>query len=231
MFDTSLPIGAEGWKRRRDAFLAVFARNVDQKPPFFEILGELLDQQEDLTLGELLAAAGEQTYGLLVLVLALPSLIPGLNVGAAPVGGLGIMALGVQMLVGIPQPWVPARVRNQALHRGRIKEALARVERQLSRFRKPGGKRHQLHPAWTGLLLAWTGFILAIPVPLFFGNLAPAAVLVLLGAALLEERPVWGWLGALGSAGITAYFGLSFTLIIRELQHLWRLLLRLLQAA
>ena len=175
----------------------------------------MLDSQEQVTLGRVLEAAGEQTYGLLVLLLSLPSLVPGLNVGAAPVGGLGILALGCQMALGVPSPWVPERVKAQELHQGKIKDALARVESALDRLRLRDARRRPLNQGWMGLLIAWTGFLLAIPVPLPFGNILPAAVLVLLGAALLEERPSWGWMGAAGSVAITIYFGLSFDMIVK----------------
>ena len=183
--------------------------------PFFATLHGLLDAEGEITLGELLDAAGEQTYGLLVLLLSLPNLIPGLNVGLAPVGGVGLMALGLQLAWGSPHPWVPRRLKAQPIHKGRIKDALARLETQLSRFRWHGSRRRPLSPLWMGAVIAWTGFLLALPVPLPFGNQLPAAILCLLGAALLEERPAWAWIGAAASLGNTLYFAFSFDLIFR----------------
>ena len=61
--------------------------------------------------------------------------------------------------------------------------------------------------------MAWTAVLLAVPVPLPFGNILPAAILALLGAALVEERPAWGWLGAAAALGNTLYFAASFDLI------------------
>lgn len=168
-----------------------------------------------MTLGELLEEAGEQTYGLLVLMLSLPNLIPGLNVGLAPVGGIGLIGLGAQLAWGVPHPWVPARIQAQKLHKGRIKNALAAFELQLNRFRWRGATRRPLGRRWVGLCILWTGFLLAIPVPLPFGNQLPAAILCLLGAALLEERPTWAWIGAAGSLANTLYFAYSFDLITR----------------
>jgi len=189
---------------------------VQPKPqPFFETLHALLDAEGEITLGEILQAAGEQSYGLLVLLLSLPNLIPGLNVGLAPVGGIGLMALGSQLAWGTPHPWVPKRVQAQSIHKGRIKEGLARFEAQLERLRGKASAKRPLSRRWMGLCIAWTGFLLAIPVPLPFGNLLPAAILCLLGAALLEERPTWAWIGAAATLGNTLYFGLSFDLIIR----------------
>jgi hypothetical protein len=183
--------------------------------PFFATLHTLLDAEGEITLGELLDAAGEQTYGLLVLLLSLPNLIPGLNLGLAPIGGAGLMALGAQLAWGKAHPWVPRRVQAQPIHKGRIKDALTKFEAQLNRFRWHGARQRPLSPAWMGAGIAWTGFLLALPVPLPFGNQLPAAILCLLGAALLEERPTWAWIGAAASLGNTLYFAFSFDLILR----------------
>ena len=189
--------------------------------PYFEILQELLDRDGSVTLGQLTEQAGEQSYGLLVLLLALPSLIPGVNVVGAPVGGTAIIALGWQMLRGVPHPSIPERLRRQPLHKGRLKEAFASLEHKLDRLRWRNALRRPLNQRWTGLVLAWTGLLLAMPVPLPFGNILPAAALGILGAALVEERPAWFWLGVLASLGITLYFGLSFKLIIIEVHRHW----------
>lgn len=182
--------------------------------PFFKALRELLEQEPESTLGKLMDAAGEQTYGLLILLLSIPNLIPGLNVGTAPLSGLGIMWLGIQMALGRPQPHLPERLRRQILHRNWLEEALARIESYLERLGSKSQIRRSLHKRWTGLLVAWTAFLLAIPVPLPFGNLVPGATLVLLGAALVEERPLWGWLGAATSVGMTIYYAMSYEIIV-----------------
>ncbi|WP_243288360.1 exopolysaccharide biosynthesis protein [Geothrix terrae] len=183
--------------------------------PFFETLHALLDAEGEVTLGELLDAAGEQTYGLLTLLLSLPSLVPGLNLGLAPVGGIGLIALGTQLAWGTPHPWMPRRVQTQPIHKGRIKNALAKLETQLDRLRWPSARRRPINHRWVGACIAWTGFLLAIPVPLPFGNQLPAAILCLLGASLLEERPLWAWIGAAAALANTLYFAFSFDLIAR----------------
>jgi hypothetical protein len=194
--------------------------------PFFATLHALLDAEDEITLGELLDAAGEQTYGLLVLILSLPSLIPGLNLGLAPVGGVALIALGAQLTWGRPHPWIPRRIQKQSIHKGRIKDALAKLEVQLHRFRWHGSQRRPLSRRWMGAGIAWTGFLLAIPVPLPFGNQLPAAILCLMGAALLEERPAWAWLGAAASLGNTLYFAFSFDLIFHASMKAFHVLVK-----
>jgi hypothetical protein len=186
--------------------------------PFFRLLRELLDHEGEVTLGHVAEVAQEQTCGLLVLFLALPSLVPGLNVGTAPIGGVGIMAIGAQMAQGNAHPWLPQRVRRQVLHKGKTEEALARLEAILDRFRLPKRKRRALNLRWTGVLIVWIGFLLALPVPLPFANILPAAVLCLVGAALLEERSSWGWLGAVAAIGTTIYFAASFRFVLAGLK-------------
>jgi hypothetical protein len=186
--------------------------------PFFETLRGLLEEEGTVTIGELLDAAGEQTYGFLVLLLALPSLIPAVNVPAAPVGGAFIMGLGWQMARGAVHPVVPARLQRYEIHRGRVKEALARLEDLMRRMRWERLEKRALPHRWMGLLLVWTGLLLALPVPLPLGNILPAGTLCVQGLALLEERPALGWLGAAGAFGITLYFGLSFGAILKGLR-------------
>lgn len=190
------------------------------KRPFFEELHARLDAEAGLTLGAFIEQAGDQTFGLLVLLLSLPSLIPAVNVPLALLGGLALIGLGLQMAIGSGKPALPARLRRQGLHKGRIKEALAAFERQLDRL--PSGPRRALNRRWMGVWVAWTGFLLFLPVwPLPFANILPAAALCLLGAALMEERPLWGWLGILGSLGVTTYFGYSFDMVLKSLHHLF----------
>ena len=191
--------------------------------PFFEALHALLDAEGEISLGELLDANGEQTYGLLVLLLSLPNLIPGLNLGLAPIGGIGIIGLGIQLAWGKPHPWVPARVQTQPIHKGRIKDALAKLETQLDRLRWPMAEQRPLNRRWVGACMAWTGFLLALPVPIPFGNQLPAAILCLLGAALLEEQTVWAWLGAAATVANTIYFASSFGLVLRACTKVFHL--------
>lgn len=190
-----------------------------QAHPFFQSLHDLLEAEEgDLRLGTLVDQAGEQTYGLLILILALASFIPGVSVA----GGVAICVLGLQMAWGIPHPWLPGPVLQVSLHRGRVKDALARFEGWLARLGRTPAARRPLNRRAVGAMVAWAGFVLAIPVPVVIlgGNALPAAALCMLGAALLEERPGWAWVGLGGVLLTTAYLAFSFDLIVKGVLHL-----------
>jgi len=203
--------------------LAGLIRVRKPRQPFFTTLRVLLEQDREITLGTLVHSTGEQTYGLLILLLALPSLVPGLNVGAAPLGGSAIVALGFQMMRGIPYPSIPQRILDLPIHKGRVKDALAKLERFLLRF-APRKARRDLNRRWAGLAVLVQGFLLALPVPIAFGNIAPALALCILGSALLEEQSVWAWIGGAFSLAVIIYFALSFNLVLVACVGTWHML-------
>ena len=207
-------------RRLKRGWMRILALVLDARPPgspFFQTLHDLLAQDGDVSVGELMTSAGEQTYGLLLLVSGLTSFIPGVSIA----GGLVALVLGTQLAWGIPHPWLPHRLEGVQLHRGRVKEALARFEGWLLKLGQRGRPGRPLNRKWMGGLVAWTAFLTALPVPpiIPMGNAIPAASLCLLGAALLEERPSWAWFGALGMVGTTAYLAVSFHLIWAAISH------------
>lgn len=188
--------------------------------PFFQTLHDLVEADGDVTIRELMDAAGEQTYGLLILVSGLTSFIPGVSMA----GGLVAMVLGAQLAWGTPRPWLPERLATLTLHRGRVKDALARFEGWLLKLGSGGKPGRLLGRRTMGVVITWTAFLLAIPVPpiIPLGNALPAAAICLQGAALLEERPTWAWLGLAGMVATTLYLGLSVKVIshyVMKLMH------------
>jgi hypothetical protein len=196
---------------------------VNARNPLFTALDELLDQDGTVSLGELLDAAGEQVYGLGVLLLALITFIP----GVANFISVGTMILGAQMALGLVHPWIPKRVQTFEMRRGRIKEALAKLEERLAPLRLKRAPKRPVNPRWLGALVVWTAFLASLPIPLPFANVLPAAALVLLGMALLEEWPLLFWLGLSGSLGTTIYFALALREIIQWAVGLYHWILRL----
>jgi hypothetical protein len=198
---------------------ARLTRRLPRKPrPFFNALHDLLDRHPALTLGRLLDEAGEQTWGLTVLLLALLTFIP----GVANVLSLATLLVGLRMCWGSPHPWLPRVIQGVEIHRGRVKNLLATIERRLAWLAKRRGSRRAPSQRLLGLLIAWTAFIAALPIPLPFANALPAVALVLFGVALLEEWPALAWIGALATLATTAYFAYSFDLAWRAFQTMLR---------
>jgi hypothetical protein len=182
---------------------------------FFGLVSALLDEEGTVSLRELLDRGGaEKVYGLALALLSVLSFVP----GVANVIALAIIGLGVQMVAGKPYPWLPGRVLRYELHRGRIKTILTKVEGQLRRL---GPRRLPPRPIpqrLLGLLVTWTALLLSLPILLPFANVLPAAALLLMGIALLEDWPYAAWLGLAGSLATTVYFILSFDLVLKGLR-------------
>ncbi len=139
---------------------------------------------ERITLGELDAAFGDRAFGLLILLLLLPGLLP----GAASVFGLPILLLGVQMGLGYESPRLPAFVARRGFRRAdvlRLSEVssrwLGRVERYVrprpGPFTTPFGRR------LFGWLSAYVALMLILPGPgtngpPAFGNIVMALGLI-----------------------------------------------------
>lgn len=174
--------------------------------PLFQTLEALLDEEGSIPLGELLDRAGGQTYGLGIVLLSLTCFIPGVANGVA----LGSVALGLQMAFGAPHPWIPEMVQRLQVHRGKVKGLLARLEANLARLGKRVGPRRELNRRAMGALVAWTAFLLFLPLPLPLSNLLPGLSLILIGMGLVEGWPFLAWLGALGSLATTLYFAIFF---------------------
>lgn len=180
------------------------------QPPFFTALHELLDRHPVIPMGRLLEEAGEQVWGLTVLILAMLTFIP----GVANIVSLATLLVGIGMMRKSPHPWLPQKLKRLELHRGRIKEMLAKVESHLSWFTSAARERRAPSQRFLGFLVAWSAFIALLPIPLPFANMLPAAALVLFGVALLEEWPSLAWYGAAISLGTTIYFAFSIRQIL-----------------
>lgn len=185
-------------------------------PPLslFRVLDQLLAVDGTVSIQELLDEAGEQTYGLALLILALLTFIP----GVANLLSLGTLALGLQLWWGRSHLWLPAALQRFEMQRGRVKELLAHVEARLAWLGTRTAPRKAPGRRTLGFLVSWTAFLAALPVLLPFANVLPAISLVLFGMALLEEWPLLAWLGAGFSLVTTVYFALSAGLVWEALR-------------
>lgn len=154
------------------------------------ILAEMLRGDDPVTVGELADRVQRRGFGVLMIVLALPTFIPVLPPGVAVVVGLMYFLLGVQMLWGLPQPWLPQRVRAYRLTgRGlrRLRERgvplLRRLE-ELSRER-PLPIDEGIITRAIAVVMCVIGVILVLPIPFF--NTLPALSVLALGVGLLNR--------------------------------------------
>jgi hypothetical protein len=141
-------------------------------------------------------------YGELLLIIAAPSVLPLLGAMVGPFAGVAAMFIGLQLALGRSEPWLPRRLRNR-MTQGRLAIRLGiwiqRRLRPFSRFPVPRYPR-----ILAGSTAAWSGLLLALPLPVIpFANVVPALALGLVGAGLMARKDLFGWIGTALSGGFT----------------------------
>jgi hypothetical protein len=142
------------------------------------------------SIDDLLAALGDQGFGLLVFALALPNAVPGpLIPGFSVPFAIGIAALGLQLVLGLHAPRLPRWLRRLSLDQRHFRRMVDRTEPwllRLERWLKPrpspltSGTGERL----VGLALIALSVVLALPVP--FGNTPVALSIIVIALGQLE---------------------------------------------
>ena len=148
------------------------------------------DPQEVLALDRLLYGLGRSAFGMFLFVSVLPGFVP-IPGFAGVVSGPLVALIGLQLIVGLRKPWVPAFIGRRGPRRStmarfcdRITPAMARLE-HLVRPRLRALTRSRLANAYTGVLLICLGLLLALPLPMT--NFVFAGTLLLYSLALMER--------------------------------------------
>jgi hypothetical protein len=158
------------------------------------------------TLGEILEALGDRAFGLLIVLLVLPTLIPGPPIpGYSLIFAAAIALIASQLARGFDQPVLPAWWLRRSFDRARLDALLIRATPYLRRFERVAHARPTLLTTrrgerWIGALAIAVAAALAVPVPL--GNTPPGLALLVIGIGLIERD---GRLLAVGAlAGVAA---------------------------
>jgi hypothetical protein len=142
------------------------------------------------SIGDLLAALGDQGFGLLILALALPNAVPGpLIPGLSLPFALGIAALGLQLAWGLHAPRLPQWLKRLSMQHRRFRRIVDRAEPLLLRLERwlrprPSPLADGPGERLVGLALVALSVVLALPIP--FGNTPVALSIIVIALGLLE---------------------------------------------
>lgn len=180
-------------------------------------------ERSTVRLGDLIDRTADRGYGLLLVLLGLPMLIPFLPPGSSTVVGPLYAAFAVQMLSGTRRPWVPRRFRNWVLT-GRTLEALRRrgvpLVRFIERFSRPRGTRvnERVVLRASGVMIFLMGLVLLSPLPLM--NTVPAISVMLMGIGLLNRDALFMLAGLLVGVLSLAMIGVTAGLLVVWIQRI-----------
>lgn len=170
-----------------------FSHGAEAGAPISRIVSEVAAQFPGarITLGEMAGAFGERAFGLLILLLCLPSLLPGM----ASVFGIPMLILGAQMGMGLKVPKLPRFIARQSIKREdllRLATATSGPLKRVERFvrPRPGFFLSALGDRMVGWLTVVAAVMLILPGP---GTNAPPAfgtIIMALGVVEQDSRVV-----------------------------------------
>ena len=142
--------------------------------------------QPNVTLRRLTERLGDRTFGMLLVLVAIFSVIPFVSL----IAGLLVTILGLQMAVGLPSAWLPKSILDWQLPSDRVRTALLAFESKVLTIER------YVRPRWlfteapivdriNGLIITILGMVITLPIP--FTNIGPALVVILLGLGLMER--------------------------------------------
>lgn len=162
-----------------------------------------------MTLGEILLAFGERSFGPPLLLLAALSFIP----LSSAVFGLPLMFITAQLMIGQHTIWLPAKFKSYRISSDMLRTIVEKVHPRLLQAEKLLRPRGIILVSPIGERLAGAAcfglaVILFLPIP--FVNIPPAFAICCFAVGLTEQDSnamALGWLATLGTAFLLSLLG------------------------
>ena len=187
-------------------------------------LQELLkaDDEHGISISEVTRAVGEKGFGLLLIVLSLPSALPVPAPGYSTPFGLMMALIALQMIRGRRAVWLPHKIGNIRIKPKLADKMIGSASRFLSkieRYIRPRQKwiRGRTGQASLALVVLIMACLMMLPIPLT--NTFPAMVIFMIGVGLSEEDGLLA-IGAftLGCCAILLYMGIVYIVLIHGVE-------------
>ncbi len=203
----------------------------DGQASLAEVLRSALQLPEgaNQNIGTLSREVGEKGFGLLLMILSLPSALPVPAPGYSTPFGVAILLIALQMLSGRRDLWLPQRIQGVQIPSGLAKRMAAAADKFLratERWIKPRHKWIASPAGHAGLaiVVAVMAALMMLPIPLT--NTFPAMVIFLIGIGLAEEDGLLAIVAfAIGLIAILLYAYIIYLLVtqgpeaIDQLKH------------
>ena len=200
----------------------------DIGPSLSEILTEIANDETRarISVGDLTAALRDRAIGALILVFALPNVIP-MPPGVSSVLGAPLLFLTAQLALG-RNPWLPKFISKRSMDRLHFAAAVRHVVPWLARAERLLRPRLEIlarppFENFIGAICLLLSVVLFLPIPM--GNMPPAVAICLFALAILERDGLWvlgGLAATVASAGIVG--GVLFALLKSTLALIARLM-------
>ena len=192
--------------------------------PLGETLQELLksDDENGISISEITRAVGEKGFGLLLVVLSLPSALPVPAPAYSTPFGLVIALIALQMISGRRAVWLPQKIGTIRIKPKLTDKMIGSASRflgKMERYIRPRQKwiRGRTGQASLALVVLIMACLMMLPIPLT--NTFPAMVIFMIGVGLSEEDGLLA-IGAftLGCCAVLLYMGIVYIVLIHGVE-------------
>lgn len=174
------------------------------------------DESHDrVSVADIFQAMGDRAFGALILIFALPNIIP-TPPGTSALTGAPLVFLSAQLMLG-QSPWLPRIIADRSMTRSDFASIVSRISPWLARGERMLRPRLSflIYPPAEyviGLLCLILAIILTLPVPL--GNILPAIAICLFSCGILERDGVFVLLGtAMFTVAVSVVAGVLYALL------------------
>lgn len=183
----------------------------DESRGFIALVRSLADAAgpDGLTLGEIRDRLDERSFGLMILVLSIPCLVPALY-GVPQVVGVPILVLAGQLLAGREEPWLPNFLLRKRAPRAWLERMADFAEKRMGWFERLSRPRLKAFACGPGERFAAVFIIVAtltIVLPLM--NTPPSIGLALLAVGLIQRDGLF----VIGGAVIATAWATALTVV------------------
>lgn len=159
-------------------------------------LAETLEQtlvsqnEQGPSIGELTSAVGDKGFGLLLMILSLPSALPVPAPGYSTPFGIAIAIIAIQMLTGRHSVWLPEKIKQVRINPSIAEKmigAASKFLRMVENWIKPRQRwvRSKGGQAALAIVIIIMSCLMMLPIPLT--NTFPAMVIFMIGIGLSED--------------------------------------------
>lgn len=171
---------------------------------------------EGLTLREIRDRLDERAFGLMILILAIPCLVPALY-GVPQLVGIPILMLAGQMAAGREEPWLPEAVLKRRVSKAWLERMADFATKRMGWFERLSRPRLTLFTeGWAERGAALFMILATVTIVLPLTNTVPSVALTLLAVGLIQRDGLFvaagaavavGWASALAAVGIGFWVG------------------------
>jgi hypothetical protein len=190
----------------------------DPKQGFIALVADLaaISGPDGLTLREIRDRLDERGFGLMILILAIPCLVPALY-GVPQIVGIPILLLAGQMLAGRVEPWLPEAALKRRVSKAWLDRMADFATRRMNWFERLSRPRLTVFAeGWAERVVALFMILATLTIVLPMTNTVPSVALTLLAVGLIQRDGLFvlagaavatGWATALATVAIGFYVG------------------------